>query len=173
MPTGSPQIWAHPGRAGWSAANRALVAHAERFSALMQGAALLYNLMLSERIAAADRVEGYRARLAVWAEEMAATPTEGWDLGALWAACLDAGYRVTPQTMRFVAEWRTLAGPAIADDAAARAAVERREMRLKGAKSRFRNAAALARWGGDSGTGRLGFRWPVAVRHLQDLADAA
>ena len=176
-PPDCPQIWAHPGRAGWPAETRALVAHAERFSLVLHGAALLYNLMLSERVAeiaeAGEKVAQYRDRLADWAGEMAATPMAGWELDDLWAACHAAGYRVTPQTMRFVAEWRALAGPEIADDPAARAAVARREMQLKGAKSRFRNAAALARWGGASGTERLGFRWPVVARHLEDLADAA
>ncbi len=121
--------------------------HAERFSLLLHGAALLYNLMLSERVAgtaeAGEKVAHDRGRLADWTVEMAATPMAGRDLDDLWAACNAAGYRVTPQTMRFVAEWRARAGPGIADDPAARAAVERREMQLKGATCRFRNAAAL------------------------------
>ena len=126
-PPDCPQIWAHPGRAGWSAENRALVDHAERFSVLLHGAALLYNLMLSEHVSATahadENVEHYRARLADWAAEMAGTQMESWDLDDLWVACQAAGYRVTPQTMRFVAEWRALAGRDIADDPAARAAV--------------------------------------------------
>ena len=47
-------VWTHPLRSDWSAVNRALVGHAERFSAPLHGAALLYNLMLSELAAAQD-----------------------------------------------------------------------------------------------------------------------
>lgn len=172
-------VWAHPGRPGWSADNRSLVDHAERFSLLMHGAALLYNLMLSERVAASaatevdDRRDRYARRLADWSGDVASTPLRDWDLEDLFARCEAAGYRVTPRTRRFVEEWRSVVRTSgAADDPAARRAVETRERQLKGAKSRFGNPAALARWGGASGTERLSFRWPIVRDHLTDLADA-
>lgn len=177
-------VWTHPLLRDWSTDNRALVGHAERFSVLLHGAALLYNLMLSEIAAAQagdasawqDRAEGYRGRLAVWEAELQRLPLPDWRLDELWDRCDATRHRVQPRTRRFVVEWLDRVaerGAPVADDAGARAIVERRERELKRGKSRFQNAAALARWGGASGTEPLDYRWNSVTAHLKDLADAA
>ena len=50
--SGAEAIWLHPMRATWSARNIAIVDQTERFARVMNGAALLYNMMLAERAAA-------------------------------------------------------------------------------------------------------------------------
>lgn len=183
-PAECPSAWTHPLRSEWSAGNRALVDHAERFSGLLHGAALLYNLMLSERAAALAgeasawraRAEDYRARLQRWHADLRMLPLAGWRLDDLWQRCETISYRVQPRTRRFVAEWldrATTPGVSVADDAGGRQLVEQRERSLKGGKSRFHNAAALSRWGGASGTEPLTYRWSAVTTHLRDLADAA
>lgn len=76
--------------------------------------------------------------------------------------------------MAFMTDWSALVqrSQPVADDAAARALILRRETRLKRPKARLTNNAALARWGGASSAAVLAYRWPVVQRHLQDLADA-
>lgn len=179
----SDAVWLHPMRATWSARNIAIVDQAERFARVMNGAALLYNLMLAERAAAIQGAEGsrwhdlaaeYRARLGTWQAEAPASLASDWSLAGLWSLTSQTIHRVAPQTMAFVTDWSALVqrGQPVADDAAARALILRRETRLKGPKARLTNDAALARWGGASGAAVLAYRWPVVQRHLRDLADA-
>lgn len=180
---GAEAIWQHPMRATWSARNIAIVDQAERFARVMNGAALLYNLMLAERAAAMqgaetgrwhDKATEYRARLGTWQAEAPASLASDWSLAGLWSLTSQTIHRVAPPTMAFVTEWAALVqrGQPLADDAAARALILRRETRLKGPKARLTNDAALARWGGASGAAVLAYRWPVVQRHLRDLADA-
>lgn len=179
----SDAVWLHPMRATWSARNIAIVDQAERFARVMNGAALLYNLMLAERAAAIQGTEGsrwhdlaadYRARLGTWHAEAPESLASGWSLAGLWSLTSQTIHRVAPQTMAFVTDWSALVqrGQPVADDAAARALILRRETRLKGPKARLTNDAALARWGGASSVAVLAYRWPVVQRHLRDLADA-
>lgn len=179
----SDAVWLHPMRATWSARNIAIVDQAERFARVMNGAALLYNLMLAERAAAIqgaetsrwhDKATEYRALLGTWQAEAPATLASGWSLAGLWSLTSQTIHRVAPQTMAFVTDWSALVqrGQPVADDAAAHALILRRESRLKGPKARLTNDAALARWGGASGAAVLAYRWPVVQRHLWDLADA-
>lgn len=177
-------VWSHPNRAEWSERNRRIVAQAEQFARTMHGAALLYNLMLAERAAMLqgseasrwhDLVADYRQRLHDWSEDMRSLPAGEWSLDELWSLATGTSHRIAPLTMRFVTGWRDLAREnttAVADNPAARDLIVARETRLKGAKSRFGNAAALARWSGASGTGLLTYRWTTVSSHLKDLANA-
>jgi hypothetical protein len=181
---GCDHVWTHPLLPDWSADNRAIVAHAQRFSVLLHGAALLYNLMLSELAAAQtgegsawqERIDGYRRRLGLWQADLRRLPLREWRLDDLWDRCEATSHRVQPRTRRFVIEWLDRVAErdeSVADDGGARAIVEQRERGLKGGKSRFRNPAALSRWGGASGTEPLNYRWSSVATHLRDLADAA
>ena len=180
---GSEAIWLHPMRANWTARNRAVVDQTERFARVMNGASLLYNLMLAQRAAAMQGTEHgrshdlaatYRTRLGVWQAEDPGRLVAGWSLAGLWAQTSETIHRVAPLTMAFVTEWAAITqrGHNVSDDPDARALILWRETRLKGPKARLTNDAALARWGGASGAGVLNFRWTVVQRHLRDLADA-
>lgn len=176
-------IWLHPNRETWSPQNIAIVDHAERFAQIMNGAALLYNLMLAERAAAMqasdsspwhEKAAEYRKRLSTWQSDAPERLATGWNLAALWSLTSQTIHRVAPQTIAFVTEWAKMVqrGVVLSDDPVARALILHRETRLKGPKARLSNDAALARWGGSSGVGILNYRWTVVRRHLQDLADA-
>ncbi len=182
--TRAEAVWLHPGRPDWSDWNRRITAHAESFSRVMHGAALLYNLMLAERAASLQGLEGsrwhdlaagYRQSLADWREDLRTLAVAEWSLDSLWVMAQSTAHRIAPQTMRFVTAWHELVletGAAVADDSAARALIEDRELRLKGPKARLKNDSALARWSGASGTQMLGYRWGTVASHLRDLADA-
>ncbi len=178
-------IWLHPARADWPANIQAIVGHAERFSCLMHGASLLYNLMLSEKAAGAqameksswhDRVETYTARLQTWASENKETLMGDWDLADLWQRSSETIHDVRSPSRSFIEAWRDIVLQTRGDvlsHAGARNLVRARETRLKGGKSRFTNDGALMRWSGASGTAPLGYRWkPVVSNHVKDLVDA-
>ncbi|MCA3445082.1 MAG: hypothetical protein INF52_17305 [Rhodobacter sp.] len=180
---GADAVWLHPMRATWSARNLSIVDQAERFARMMNGASLLYNLMLAERAAAMQGADGgrwhdlaadYRTRLSDWQADTPASLAEGWSLAGLWSLTSETIHRAAPQTMAFVTDWVVLVqrGQPVADDPDARTLILRRESRLKGPKARLTNDAALARLGGASGAAVLAYRWPVVQRHLRDLADA-
>lgn len=178
-------IWQHPARADWPDHIRTLVGHAERFSRLMHGASLLYNLMLSEKAAQMqgvnesnwhERVETYSKMLDTWAAETPGDLFAGWDLQDLWLLAQGTIHDVKPHSRRFIETWRdtVLATRGkVRNGPTARALVRDRETRLKGAKSRFRDDGALMRWSGASGTAPLNFRWqPVVSNHVRDVVDA-
>lgn len=178
-------IWQHPARASWPNQVRITVDHAERFSRLMHGASLLYNLMLSEKAARMqamedsswhERVATYCERFDAWAEETPAQLFEDWELSDLWLQAQDTIHDVKPHSRRFIETWRDIAVESrgnVRNNTAARALVRDREIRLKGPKSRFRNDGALLRWSGASGTAPLNYRWkPVVANHVRDLVDA-
>lgn len=142
---------------------------AEWFSVVINGAALLYNLMLAE---AADReTDGYRDRLDAWSDSVNAVPPvariELWDL-VRWS-------RVPGTTMAFVDRWLDLALPdaaRVADSEPARRLIRDRELKLKGATARLRNRRALELWNGEAGTTPLTYRWATARRLIDDLRSA-
>ena len=170
-------IWEHPDLAGFPDGIRRVVRHAEIFSAVMQGASLLYNLMLSEERENEEWIQRYRGELDGWkAEQFGQGLSSGWSLEDFWTRTKHENHRIRPPTQRFVHHWHELAAEKdgdIADDPIARELVRQREKSLKRAQSRFANHAVLDSWGGRSGADRLEFRWRDANRHLRDLANAA
>ncbi|MDZ4312062.1 MAG: DUF6361 family protein [Cypionkella sp.] len=178
-------VWLHSDRPNWSARNRGIVTQAESFARVMRGASLLYNLVLAEQSAAAQGAENsqwrdlvalYRQSLTDWQEDLRTLSISDWKLTELWTLAEDTSHRIAPLTMRFVGDWREIAlrsVGAVADLSTARSLVEMREIRLKGSKSRLRNASALSRWNGASGAGLLTYRWSTVASHLGDLANVA
>jgi hypothetical protein len=76
------------------------------------------------------------------------------------------------QTRFFVQQWidHTRKAPSgLLSNTEALTLIKRREMKLKGPRSRFRNQRALEQWGGYSGVGRLVYRWPNVKVLLNDL----
>ncbi|TKV80122.1 hypothetical protein FDV58_17900 [Bradyrhizobium elkanii] len=168
-------IWAHPRLAEFPEFARRLVRHGEIFSQIMHGAALLYNLTLSELRGRDDWADEYRRRIAAWSEEIGPTLARGWSLGEFWDAVKHPGHSIKPPARRFVTEWLELVAdgtPQIATLPAARLLVEMRERQLKTTQSRYVNRSVRDRWSGASGVNRLTFRWNQTRSHLKDLIDA-
>ena len=152
---------------------------ARRFSLVMHGAALLYNLMLASRYKDPDkRAEWeaqYTAALQNWAEGPEHADLRTFDCGELWQFVERCEARVPLRTRDFVERWvsmlretdpATVAGYGPANDL-----IEQRERGLKRGRSRFANQRALDAWNGSSGSARFRYRWRIVQSHLRDLQE--
>lgn len=165
-------IWVHPHFADFPAQPRMLVEHAKIFSGVMHGAALLYNLLLSELRGNETWIERYRGALAEWSDELDLKELASWSLDDFWHETRHPGHTVHEPAKRFVTDWVAHvreAGGIGRDREFAVALVRGRESKLKKGQSRFANQSARDRWQGASGTERFQFRWPIAHSHLKDL----
>ena len=156
---------------------------AEMFAVCMQGAALLYNLMLSELQEHERRRETYRGELDAWAGDLEALGSNlpGWQLDGVWRVVRAQGRSVGYPTRTFVESW--IAGlkqggseAVVRDNSGAKALVRNREIQLKRGRARLASQRHLELWGGRSGTGRLNYRWgdsPMAGTRmiLRDIFD--
>ncbi len=172
------ELWDEPAIAHAPEDIRQLVELARRFSLHIQGAPLLYNLLLAEMRYASHSFDGdaalidsYRAELAEWtaleAEE------QPFDPDRLWALVMAQGGRLKDPQRRFIETWANAIrehGPeAVADSEELRHLIRRREQQLKGHRARVINNGRLLDWSGRTGTGRMQFRWPNVRQLLVDL----
>ena len=176
-------IWDLGGLDTLDAELRGDIEHARLFALVMEGAALTYNLMLAESIEASgarsdDSLSSrYRTMLAPWSDEMTANQAalRAWDRPLTWARLLTMNPRLPAGAQFFSEQWITAATSAphtVMDNATVRQIIANRERRMKGGLARLHNPRALERWGGDSGLGRLSYRWqPVARQTLIDILD--
>ena len=156
---------------------------AELFAVCMQGAALLYNLMLSELQEHEGRMETYRRELEAWAADIEALGSHmaDWQLDGVWRAVRAQGRSVGWPTRTFVERWianlkQGGSEVVVRDNTRARALVRDREIQLKSGRARLASPRHLELWGGRSGTGRLNYRWgesPMAGTRmiLRDIFD--
>lgn len=155
-----------------------LLEHARRFSLVIQGAALAYNLALARAYESRGLtqvptpVARYEERIDEWNVQCATDDVAAWDLVDFWASVRQRNPRVSAGTRHFVEGWvdllRTGARPG--GDAAV-ALVSTRERRQKGKQSRLENDKLMRAWSGESGTGALTFRWSNVTRLLSDVKD--
>ena len=172
------QPWDLAHLAELSAVLRDQLHNAKLFAVCMHGAALLYNLMLSELQRHERRIEIYRGDLEEWAADAAALESAlaDWQLDEVWSLVQVKG-RLPGYPMRvFVQSWvdnLKWRGPEaiVRDNSTARDMVRDREIRLKGNRARLTSVRHLELWGGRSGTGRMDYRWGVTGRILQDIFD--
>lgn len=164
--------WEHPDYDSFSERHKELLTHARLFSEVMHGAALSYNVQLAKLRNHEDLVAVHRESFDEWTSTLPLAEIREWSVTRLWELTLDHGHTITPQTRSFVHQWidHTRKSPSgLLSDAEALNLIKRREMKLKGTRSRFRNQRALEQWGGYSGVGRLVYRWPNAKLLLNDL----
>jgi hypothetical protein len=145
--------------------------HARLFSKVTEGATLLYNLLLARKDNRTEKRDEYEERFARWASSLNRNELRSWSLDELWVVTRGQGHTITRGARRFVEAWTDLCvermGLAGYPDAAN--LIRRREERMQGHRSRFRNASALDRWSGKSGLGRFDYRWPEVTTYLGDL----
>ena len=171
-----PYVWELPQVAAAPEHIARWVVHMRNFSEAMHGGALLYNLMLAQLDAREKRIEEYIERLGTWRAVMDSRQHElaEWDRHAFWGLVQVSGVGVGPRTRSFVDAWleivlveRRRAG--LANDADARALIERREEQLKGGRARLSSKGALENWSGWSGASQMSYRWGIASRILADI----
>jgi hypothetical protein len=142
------------------------IAHAQNFSELMHGAALLYNFMLACDANRKSLRDEYRDELRTWAEliDAARTRYASWDRKRFWTIVSESMHAVSLPARKFVDGWidRTLRNAKltdIADDPAAQSLVAAREAQVKRTRKRLGNPRALERWNEASGAGQIDYRW--------------
>jgi len=159
-------------QASLSAEHRELLYHARLFSETMHGASILYNLMLAQELRDAALVDYHREALDDWTERLNRQEVKDWPLKRLWELTLGTIHVVSPHVREFVARWVRLVledGGTPAENDRARDLIRRREMQLKGPRSRFVCRDALDRWRGQSMASPLSYRWSTARTFLEDL----
>lgn len=172
--------WDHPHLGSAPSDLRQVVETARRFSLLMYGAVLVYNLAMAERSAAVGLRDGalideYREMYRAWSEERLVPELNvlsAWDRGELWAMIAMLAPGRIHRTRLFADRWidRVVSDPSTApDDVAIRALVADRERQMKGDLARLRNPRALERWSGRSGVQQLSYRWGEGRTLLQDI----
>ena len=159
---------------------RRIVDHGRLFSLVINGAAVVYNLLLADKCAALKigrgllDIEDYETMLAEWQDEVNALrpAINAWDVGDFWAFVDTNAAQQIGAVRRFVDDWlRLVRDGALSGERLARASelVAARERTQKRGQSRLINERLLRQWGGQSGTGRLTYRWEQVRTLLQDL----
>jgi hypothetical protein len=167
--------WEHPALDGAPAILCDQLEHARNFSEVIQGAALLYNLILSRLSKSEDLVSAYVEELQGWAlalrEREAAHRV--WNREAFWKVVASTQANVSFQTREFVNRWLDLAlagrPESIPESERAETLIRAREILLKRRQARVNGGRALELWQGASGTRALNYRWPIAYRVLSDM----
>lgn len=154
--------------------------HARLFSFVMHGAALLYNLLLSEAYEAQEfttiqaPVDRYRAYLVAWQVDLdlMGSALADWDRNEFWrlVRTKNSGVVSRPFIDRWIDNVIGLRGD-ITTDPASREIIAERERRHKRSQARLDNRKLLEGWRGASGAGRLVYRWPQVLTILTDLHD--
>ena len=156
--------------------------HARWFSVAMDGAVLLYNLLIAERYEADPDLTGlvepvahFRQALEDWHRDDItphARDLASWDVQRMWDLLHSQGLRPSPTTRLFVDAWISAVRDGrtanAADDEELRALIRNRELR-KGSQSRLVNDKLLAMWSGGSGVGRLTYRWGTVREIVNDI----
>lgn len=164
--------WQHPRLADFRSDHRELLHHAHIFSAVTQGAAIVYNVALARIANNAARREEHEATLERWVADLHDLPLDGWSLERFWFLVHHRRHAIGIPTQEFVRVWTRLAACKTIDAVSsvdAHDLVQRRERMLKGARSRYVNRRALDQWSGWSALSPATFRWGTAQRLLADL----
>ena len=159
-------VWELPLIAELPSDLRRVVNHAQRFSEVMSGAGLLYNLMLAEATDDEDRRVEYTAALTSWR----AFDWSDWDVSDFWTLTSQLASRHDRSAHVFVDHWITDAStedPLTSDYM--RTLVREREHRVKRRYARLSYEAARDTWRGAAGVGQLAFRWASAQRQILDI----
>lgn len=168
-------VWQYPGFGAFPNKIQNYVRHAQKFSDCMQGASLLYNLMLAESISREDWVEKYSQLIVEWTKLIAGRYRElgDWDTDDFRQVVWSQTGGITPRTERFINELLKVVRKQdlslINYDKSVRTLISERELVLKRQRARLHNQRALELWTGESGTGKHNFRCPIVKTMIADL----
>jgi hypothetical protein len=172
-------IWEHPMVRSTSADNVNHITQAMNFSDMLHGAALLYNLMLSQKLENEEYVSHYQGMIGRWAERIEPRWSELQDwhrhIGSFWELPAITAANVRRPTRSFVESWLMVSfqeGPTgVPASAVARSLILDREVKMKRNRARLENQRALELWNGASGTIKLEYRWSNAKIIVRDIVE--
>ena len=175
--------WLEPACLSAASEVRTTLEHARLFSLAIQGAALLYNLLVGKQYEdhgytrQVEPVARYQERLSDWASECADAQHQlaRWNRADFWEVVQRGNPRINPLTHGFVSAWLdavcTGRAAEVTDAADLRDLVERRERAHKKSQSRLTNERLLRTWTGAAGSGRLTYRWNQVHRIVADVLE--
>jgi hypothetical protein len=170
--------WEHPLVGDMPAGLRNWLGHARLFSLATQGATLVYNLMLAQRLPHEPWVAEHDGRIAEWAGRVRAAERElaTWNRAEFWAITRRQNPRIPLTGQAFADRWidrliAAAAPEALAQDDQARSWIEEREGKLKGPRSRLRHREHLVVWRGRSGVEAMNYRWGITQRIVADVCE--
>jgi len=157
---------------------RRQVEHARCFSEVRQGAAILYNLLLSRMDPVREEV--VEKCLGLWDDWLALMSSRReahreWNLADFWRLLDQQGRPPRRPTRDFLEAWHRLVVAQEPDGAreseSAQGLIKTREHAIKGALARVYNQRAREMWRGESGLGQLDYRWSNALVIIRDIQE--
>jgi len=152
------------------------IMHAQNFSEIMQGAALVYNYLLAEKKGSEELINKYRETLEKWQITLnnRAGAFLNWNLDDFWNLVYhETTINVPSRTKRFITQWIDMVLKNIDDVSTNKEEINHliyeREKEVKGRRARLKNPEYLAKWSGAAGTGQLDYRWHVVKRIINDI----
>jgi len=169
-------IWRHPQYAEFSEKHKTQIQHAKNFSLVMNGASLLYNLMLSEKRNNEEWTSKYQNKISSWVSDIQNQMSQilNWNINEFWRIVFEQNRNIHFMTRRFIENWIDFVRDGqnldrLQENDHARHLITRREAQIKGKRSRLKNPRMLEQWLGESGANPLDFRWRVARRLISDI----
>lgn len=169
-------IWHHPELALFPQDQQRSIAHAQKFSDAMQGAVLLYNLMLAQLKKDADLIAEHHETFIAWWQGLddRIGGLSNWSRDTFWRLVRSERQNIPHQTARFVDRWLDVLHsaqdlPDLSQYRSARDLIRRREVWLKRGRSRFESRRHLEMWSGSSGLDPLDYRWPISRQITNDI----
>jgi hypothetical protein len=172
-----PFVWEHKLASELPDSLKQQVTHARNFAEIMQGASILYNMLLARMPPHREELLGeledvFGQWRAVILERRSALLD--WDRAEMWRLIDRIGVRITRSTTQFVDTWIDFVREApdpdqLLSSTAAAEVITLRERRLKRRLARLTYDDARERWNGNSGLGRLEYRWASASMVLNDI----
>ena len=152
------------------------IMHAQNFSEIMQGAALVYNYLLAEKKESEELINKYKEKLAKWQMVMSSRAEIfiNWNLEHFWNLVYsERTINVSSGTKRFINQWIEIVLKNIDDifvnEEGIKGLIDYREKEVKGRRSRLKNPDYLAKWSGAAGTQQLDYRWHVVKKIINDI----
>jgi hypothetical protein len=152
------------------------VRHAQNFSEIMQGSALVYNYLLAEKKESEELMNKYKEKLAEWQMTMSSRAEIflNWNIEHFWTLVYsERTINVSSRTKRFINQWIEIVLKNIDDifinKEEINLLINGREIEVKGRRARLRNPDYLAKWSSAAGTQQLNYRWRVVKRIVNDI----
>jgi Family of unknown function (DUF6361) len=178
--TNAQTPWHHPRMSDLRPEARDMLLLAAAFAQIMHGAAILYNVCVSRLMPPSDvatrTLSSHVTALSDWGKELnpANVSLLARRIPELAALGMMTRHRIDHQAISFVRQWTQLCDEPekLLDSSAANRLVSDREVFLKASSgtSRIRFSKQRDRWGGESGSQQMDFRWNTARSCLNDLA---
>jgi hypothetical protein len=175
--------WEHPRMINLKPEARDMLLLAAAFAQIMHGAVILYNVCVSRLMPPSDvatrTLSSHVTALSDWLKELnpANVSLLSRRIPELAALGTMTRHRIDQQAISFARRWTQLCEEPekLLDNSAANRLVSDREVFLKASSgtSRIRFSKQRDRWGGESGSQQMDFRWRTARSCLNDLATPA